>query len=214
MSKFSDRLLELCKSKGISQAALAREMGVDKSTINKYVLGKREPDFAFIEKLVAKFGVSTDYLYGISDDPKTQILADPEDAELLVSASEKLREYETLPDTILALNSLMYQFGYEVKRLQGKSEYCVFTNNGFFEIDEEMLIKLVETLSCVAKEKIDYYEMENRLKLINEINTQHHSLEPLKVPVITTVHDSDLYARHLSKREQQELAAELANKTE
>jgi transcriptional regulator with XRE-family HTH domain len=48
-------------------------MCVDKSTINKYMHGTREPDFEMLTKLTARFGVTADYLLGItpSTDDKT-----------------------------------------------------------------------------------------------------------------------------------------------
>ncbi len=58
------RITELRKEKGLSQVGLAKELGVDCSTIAKYETGDRLPDVVMLCKLASFFGVSTDYLLG------------------------------------------------------------------------------------------------------------------------------------------------------
>lgn len=60
------RIVELRKEKGLSQVGLAKELGVDCSTIAKYETGDRLPDVVMLCKLASFFGVSTDYLLGRS----------------------------------------------------------------------------------------------------------------------------------------------------
>lgn len=58
------RLVELRKEKELSQVALAKELGVDCSTIAKYETGDRLPDLVMLCKLADYFNVTTDYLVG------------------------------------------------------------------------------------------------------------------------------------------------------
>lgn len=58
------RIAELRKEKGLSQVALAKELGVDCSTIAKYETGDRLPDIVMLCKIADYFEVSTDYLLG------------------------------------------------------------------------------------------------------------------------------------------------------
>lgn len=58
------RLVELRKEKGLSQVALAKELGVDCSTIAKYETGDRLPDLVMLCKIADYFNVTTDYLVG------------------------------------------------------------------------------------------------------------------------------------------------------
>lgn len=58
------RIAELRKEKGLSQVGLAKELGVDCSTVAKYETGDRLPDIVMLCKLADCFGVSTDYLLG------------------------------------------------------------------------------------------------------------------------------------------------------
>lgn len=60
----STRLAELRKEKSLSQAALAKDLGIDCSTIAKYETGDRLPDLVMLCALADYFEVSTDYLLG------------------------------------------------------------------------------------------------------------------------------------------------------
>lgn len=66
VQSFRARLVELRKEKGLSQVGLAKELGVDCSTIAKYETGDRLPDLVMLCKLADFFGSSTDYLLGRS----------------------------------------------------------------------------------------------------------------------------------------------------
>lgn len=69
MSVFSDRLRELRKDKKISQAALAREVGVSPRVYQDYEYGKREAQMTTLVRMADFFGVSLDYLTGRTDTP-------------------------------------------------------------------------------------------------------------------------------------------------
>jgi len=51
--------------KGLSQAQLAKEIGINQRTISQYETGIREPDIQGIKKLCAYFGVTAGYLLGM-----------------------------------------------------------------------------------------------------------------------------------------------------
>jgi len=64
---FPDRLHDLRKDQGISQEKLASLVGVNRVTVLNYENGKREPDYEMLAKLAAIFGVTADYLLGLSN---------------------------------------------------------------------------------------------------------------------------------------------------
>ena len=65
MSTFSDKIRELRKQKGVSQAVVAEYLGITKQAYSLYETGKREPDFDSLLKLAEYFGTDTDsLLYG------------------------------------------------------------------------------------------------------------------------------------------------------
>ena len=51
MSTFSDKIRELRKQKGVSQAVVAEYLGITKQAYSLYETGKREPDFDSLLKL-------------------------------------------------------------------------------------------------------------------------------------------------------------------
>ena len=53
--------------KGLSQVQLAKETGLGKSAIGVWELGQRVPSALAIITLAKYFGVSSDYLLGITD---------------------------------------------------------------------------------------------------------------------------------------------------
>lgn len=69
---FYDRLSSCCKAKGIKINALADKFGTSKGTISGWKNGT-SPNSSFVVKAAELFGVSTDYLLGITDDPTSKI---------------------------------------------------------------------------------------------------------------------------------------------
>ncbi|MBD5636475.1 MAG: helix-turn-helix transcriptional regulator [Clostridia bacterium] len=67
MEKFTKRLKELRLEKGLSQIQLAKETGLGKSAIGVWELGQRVPSALAIITLAKYFGVTADYLLGMSD---------------------------------------------------------------------------------------------------------------------------------------------------
>ena len=67
MENFNERLKELRIEKGISQTQLAKETGLSRSVIGYWESGKKLPNSYAIIKLSAYFGVTTDFLLGVTD---------------------------------------------------------------------------------------------------------------------------------------------------
>lgn len=66
MSKFNLRLKELRQQTGLTQQALADDLGISKSSVNMYERAEREPGLDLLETIANVFGVSVDYLVGKS----------------------------------------------------------------------------------------------------------------------------------------------------
>ncbi len=65
-----DRLRSLREQSGWSQRELGRRSGVGETMIAKYERGENEPSGIAVRLLAETFGVSTDYLFGLTDDPR------------------------------------------------------------------------------------------------------------------------------------------------
>ncbi len=77
---FPSRLRQLRNKKGESQATLAKELMVTKSTISLYETGDNVPDARTIRRMAEHFDVSADYLLGLSEsetnDKDVQFVSD------------------------------------------------------------------------------------------------------------------------------------------
>lgn len=62
MGNFNDMLKYLRTREKMSQAELADKLGVSKSTVGMYELGKREPDFETLEAIADLFNVDMNFL--------------------------------------------------------------------------------------------------------------------------------------------------------
>ena len=69
MKSFSERLKELRQNKGMSQIALAKELGVSSRNYQRYEYGEIEAPVSTILAAVNFYNVSADYLLGLSDNP-------------------------------------------------------------------------------------------------------------------------------------------------
>jgi len=68
ISKFSDVLSQLRKERGISQKKAASELGISQALLSHYEKGIRECGLDFIIKCSEYYGVTTDYLLGVSEN--------------------------------------------------------------------------------------------------------------------------------------------------
>ena len=75
MAIFKDMLKYLRIRDGFSQAELAEKLGVAKSTISMYEVGKREPDFETLEAIADIFNVDMNFLLGKEESEYTQPLS-------------------------------------------------------------------------------------------------------------------------------------------
>lgn len=66
---FSERLVLLRKSRGLTQKQLATEIKLSELAIQHYESQRRKPAFDILIALADYFDVSLDYLVGRSDDP-------------------------------------------------------------------------------------------------------------------------------------------------
>lgn len=63
-----DRIRDLCHATHMKQSELAQAIGIDKSTLSRYMTGKTDKlSDASLQKIARHFKVSTDFLLGITD---------------------------------------------------------------------------------------------------------------------------------------------------
>ena len=82
----SDRIKTLREQNGLTQTALAKQLGITRSSVNAWEMGISVPSTQYIVELSQVFGVSTDYLLCVE---KTSTLSvsglNGEDIQLIYS---------------------------------------------------------------------------------------------------------------------------------
>lgn len=63
----ADRIKSLRERAGLTQADIARQIGISRSGVNSWEMGLSVPSTQYIVELAKKFKVSTDYLLGMDD---------------------------------------------------------------------------------------------------------------------------------------------------
>ena len=92
---FSDRLVQLRKTRGWSQEDLADRMDVTRQAVSKWESGQTTPELDKIITLSELFGVSTDYLLKGSEalSPVPETVPAPEDTSLRSVTAAEAREF-------------------------------------------------------------------------------------------------------------------------
>ena len=91
---FQTRLCDLREEKNLKQKELASKLNLKASAISKYEQGLTQPSLATIIKMAEIFGVSVDYLLGLSSirNPYTQANFTPKEAEIITKYRKLNRE--------------------------------------------------------------------------------------------------------------------------
>lgn len=126
-STFDIRLKELRKGKGITQEQLAKDLGVNNTTISIWERGVRKPDINTIEQLAVYFGVSTGYLLGddvgrgtIDDTTASVVKREPDySSEDLEQIEATVRKYVQLSDASRAIVAATIDKAYRIDKEQG-----------------------------------------------------------------------------------------------
>lgn len=73
---FSERVIKLRKETNITQSELAKRLGIPRTTYSNYENGNRQPDYETLQKIANYFGVSSDYLIGMSEKSSSEVRED------------------------------------------------------------------------------------------------------------------------------------------
>ena len=66
---FSETMSALRRSRGLSQRSAAADLNISQALLSHYENGAREPGLDFIRRASTYYGVSADYLLGLTDAP-------------------------------------------------------------------------------------------------------------------------------------------------
>ena len=75
-AEFSSKLLLLRHNAGLSQKQAATDLGISQALLSHYEKGIRECSLDFVVKAAEYYGVSSDYMLGVSSSEKSGTLTD------------------------------------------------------------------------------------------------------------------------------------------
>lgn len=82
----ADKIKTLREQKGITQAELAKQLGITRSSVNAWEMGISVPSTQYIVELAYIFKVSTDYLLGVDTTATVSVAGLSEKDIALVNA--------------------------------------------------------------------------------------------------------------------------------
>ena len=100
----SDKLKALRKAKRLTQQDVADAIGLQRSTISNYEIGRRSPSLHDLQRIAAYYGVSLDYFGIVSADDIAEIIARARevftDPEISTAAKDELYKELINPDQL------------------------------------------------------------------------------------------------------------------
>ena len=103
MKMFRIQLRILREKAGLSQAALAKKLGINQSAVAAWEAGRNKPENTKLEALANIFGVSTDYLLGRESTHSNRIpVLGTIPAGVPLEAIEGVLDYEELPESMFS----------------------------------------------------------------------------------------------------------------
>ncbi len=85
---FSKRLADSMELNGKKQIDVARELGIPKSTLSRYLKGSYEPKTERVYQLSEYFGVTPEWLMGYTNDPQGHVMENNTDMGKQVYSSD------------------------------------------------------------------------------------------------------------------------------
>lgn len=134
--KIAERISTRRKQLGMSQNALASEVGVTKQAISNYEKGIRTPDFEVLDYLSSALKTSLGYLIGATDDPAPPLPPDYEADQSNVSPSITRQELFDDPDRKALLSFARNGSPEAIRQVNALIDALKATNPDFYEGDD------------------------------------------------------------------------------
>ena len=126
MAITAERIKQLRKKKGVSQAELAEQIGVKTNTVSTWERGTRKPDFEALNLLSNYFEVSFEYILGSSDKEEARVVPTQDELdELALSALadelyDKVKKYSMLSNKSQKMIDALISATYHMEKSEGE----------------------------------------------------------------------------------------------
>ena len=103
MENLNTKILDMFAKSNKNDSTLVKEIGLRNSTITEWRKERARPSAEALYKIANYFKVSTDYLYGLTDDPQPKEQNNPKLSSALATRNLTLNDVEKLSDEQLGL---------------------------------------------------------------------------------------------------------------
>lgn len=197
ISKFAEILSQLRKERGISQKKAANDLGISQALLSHYEKGIRECGLDFVIKCSEYYGVTTDYLLGVSESRTGVDMA-------YISASER-PEGSTAQTLAQATNILlkMLAMSKDVKAGKSISDYytlCIYRGaltmakagilpKEMFKLDFGLGRELVSAAMAIEDARFVFIEDKSRTGSdLSEKTALHSVIENAEEHILTSLY--------------------------
>ena len=173
---FGKRTSELRKERGLSQAELAAELDISRTSVNLYESASRAPDITVLARYASFFSVTSDYLLGLSDNRTSENAAvgdklglSDKSIERLQALTEKANEAVPSKGLVMSLKKLY------VDSAKGQ----LFAVNEL--ISSPQILQLVESFLTNSLDElfIDFYDYDSEQGLSDDEISQNAEINEL-----------------------------------
>lgn len=143
MASIGEKIKDLRIKNNLSQNDLAVSLGIKRHTISAYEIGSITPPIDKLILISKKYGVSIDYLCGISDNPIINTTKLDDSIGLDTYCLSKIEQLKSSND--LELLSCLLKYG-DIKLFRNAKQYLSkkYTDDSKQKIDEYILIESIK----------------------------------------------------------------------
>lgn len=173
---FGKRTSELRKERGLSQAELAAELDISRTSVNLYESASRAPDITVLARYASFFSVTSDYLLGLSDNRTSENAAVGDKLGLSDKSIERLRALTEKANEAVPSKGLV---------LSLKKVYVDSAKGQLFAVNElissPQILQLVESFLTNGLDElfIDYYDYDSEHGLSDDEISQNAEINEL-----------------------------------
>lgn len=173
---FGKRTSELRKERGLSQAELAAELDISRTSVNLYESASRAPDITVLARYASFFSVTSDYLLGLSDNRTSENAAVGDKLGLSDKSIERLQALTEKANEAVPSKGLV---------LSLKKVYVDSAKGQLFAVNElissPQILQLVESFLTNGLDElfIDYYDYDSEHGLSDDEISQNAEINEL-----------------------------------
>lgn len=189
---FPSRLRKLIDDRGTTITALSKELKISRQAVSQYADGTGQPNVEKLRSIACYFGVSTDYLVGLSDYEKQSTgKLTASDMGIMDEAAQQLAEDKKTRSgisgvvlSILAKSSQFYDFSSAlVDYIHAVNHAQKFSNNVSSIFNERKNVRmkqflLTEALFDVLNESIPLPDFSEKENLARERERKNNAIHP------------------------------------